>query len=245
MAEQRWPLGIPSRIRPIGLLGAGSSGVVWRARDTERGVDLAVKIVTPVAGSMIDPALRAETEARALARLRGVPGIATLHQVGRTDQGAAWLAQDLIEGTPLVEGAGHDPVALAAIGAQVATVLDRAHRRDVAHGDLQPTNVLVGPDAVVHLVDFGLAGLGFAPDDPGGLTPAFAAPERLRGAPADAASDVWSLGATLAAVLARTDPDDPTGALLIEVAGGCRAPRPEDRPSARAAADALAAVAAH
>jgi serine/threonine protein kinase len=205
-------------------------------------VDLAVKVVAPVQGSLVDPALRAETEARALARLRGVRGIAALHQVGRTDDGAAWLAQDLIEGTTLSAGPPSSPAALAAIGAQVAVVLDHAHDRQVAHGDLQPSNVVIGPASRVHLVDFGLAGLGFAPDDPGGLTPAFAAPERLRGAPADPASDVWSLGATLAAVLAMTDAPDPG---VVEVAASCRAPRPQDRPSARAAADALAAVAAH
>jgi serine/threonine protein kinase len=232
-----WPLGIPTRLRPVKVLGQGASSVVWQVRDTAAGIDLAVKVVSAAPGSVIDPARRAETEARALARLDGLDGVVALHEVGRTEDGAAWLAHDLAAGGSL---AARDPWPsddLASLGATLARTLAAAHGRQVHHGDISPANVLFDDSGRPLLADFGMAGLGHAPDDPGGLTPAFAAPERLRGAPPSAVSDVYSLAATLAAVA-----DGPPDAAVTAVLDRCRAEDPSRRPSAATMSDELGAA---
>ena len=125
-----------------------------------------------------------------------------LHELGLTEDGAAWMACDLVVGGTLADRSPVGTAELAAIGATVAEALAAAHVLEVIHGDVTPTNIVFdGADRSL-LADFGLAGLGQAAGDPGGLTPAFAAPERLRGAVPSAASDVYGLGASLSSVAA-------------------------------------------
>jgi len=262
----RWPLGIPSRLRPVEVLGIGGSSVVWRVRDTEIGADLAVKVIdTPggrgggsggggtgggsVGGVHGGPAdgldLRIETEARALARLRDVDGVLPLHELGLTEDGAAWLACDLVTGGTLADRAPVGAGQLVTIGATVAGTLAAAHLLEVVHGDVTPTNIVFdGADGAL-LADFGLAGLGHAPGDPGGLTPAYAAPERLRGAVPSAASDVYGLGASLASVgtvsvTAATTSPAGLPAELRDVLDRCCVEHPGHRPTAAALAAELA-----
>jgi len=206
--------------------------VVWRVRDTEIGADLAVKVMyTPGGRGGLD--LRIETEARALARLRDVDGVLPLHELGLTEDGAAWLACDLVTGGTLADRAPVGAGQLARIGATVAETLTAAHLLEVVHGDVTPTNIVFdGADRAL-LADFGLAALGHAPSDLGGLTPAYAAPERLRGAVPSAASDVYGLGASLASVAAES------AAELRDVLDRCCAEHPGQRPTAAALASAF------
>lgn len=234
MPTPPWPLGLPTRLRPVGILGVGASSVVWQVRDTEVGADRAVKVVAAAPGSTVDPARRAETEARALARLAGLAGVVELHEVGRTQDGAAWLVYDLVSGGTLAALGPCSDEELVRVGVRLAVTLVGAHRLEVHHGDISPTNVLIDAAGAPLLADFGMAGLGHAPDDPGGLTPAYAAPERLHGAPPSAASDVWSLAATLAAVAGPGLP-----ARTRNVLSCCCAPLPGDRPDAATLADEL------
>lgn len=241
MSEQRFPLGLPTRLRPVCVLGTGATSVVWQVRDTEAGVDLALKVVAPSPGSIVDPGRRAETEARAVARLAGMAGIVGLHEVGRTAAGDAWLVCDLMPGGTLADQAPLACARVASIGAALAAALAGAHRCGVCHGDLTPHNVLFDADGRPAIADFGMAGLSHAPDDPGGLTPAYAAPERLHGAAPSDAADVWSLAATLAAV---RDPDESSSCAtaLEQVLAECRVEPAIRRPDAAALHDALAAV---
>lgn len=234
MPTPPWPLGLPTRLRPVGILGVGASSVVWQVRDTEVGADRAVKVVAAAPGSTVDPARRAETEARALARLAGLAGVVELHEVGRTQDGAAWLVYDLVSGGTLAALGPCSDEELVRVGVRLAVTLVGAHRLEVHHGDISPTNVLIDAAGAPLLADFGMAGLGHSPDDPGGLTPAYAAPERLHGAPPSAASDVWSLAATLAAVAGPGLP-----ARTRNVLSRCCAPLPGDRPDAATLADEL------
>ncbi len=234
MPTPPWPLGLPTRLRPVGILGVGASSVVWQVRDTEVGADRAVKVVAAAPGSTVDPARRAETEARALARLAGLAGVVELHEVGRTQDGAAWLVYDLVSGGTLAALGPCSDEELVRVGVRLAVTLVGAHRLEVHHGDISPTNVLIDAGGAPLLADFGMAGLGHAPDDPGGLTPAYAAPERLHGAPPSAASDVWSLAATLAAVAGPGLP-----ARTRSILSCCCAPLPGDRPDAATLADEL------
>lgn len=251
----RWPLGIPSRLRPVEVLGVGGSSVVWRVRDTEIGADLAVKVVnTPggrgggtgggsVGGLHGGLDLRIETEARALARLRDVDGVLPLHELGLTEDGVAWMACDLVTGGTLADRAPVGPGQLATIGATVAETLTAAHLLEVVHGDVTPTNIVFDGDDRALLADFGLAAIGHVPGDPGGLTPAYAAPERLRGAVPSAASDVYGLGASLASVgtVSVTAAALPTE--LRDVLDRCCVEHPGHRPTAAALAAELAELA--
>lgn len=243
--EPRWPLGIPTRLRPLEVLARGSNSVLWRARDVELGVDVAVKVLVAAAGdrgrARPDPARRIEVEARALARLRGVAGVVVIHELGRTTDGAAWLACELLPGGTLAQQAPLASAEVAGVGAQVATALAAAHRLDVHHGDISPSNIVFSADGAPLLADFGLADLGSPEGDPGGLTPAFAAPERLRGAPPSAASDVHSLAATLDSVWSGPGRGSPVAldAGLRDLLQRSRAAAPAERPTAAELADGL------
>jgi len=230
--EPEWPVGLPTRLRPVGVAGRGISATVWRARDRRHGRDVAVKVLDTG-----DPRraelhrARLELEGRALARLRDVPGVVTVHELGVTADGVGWLVTEFVEEGSLAEvgpasmtiGQLH-PIALALAG-----TLAEVHDREVVHGDLSPANLLVGADGRPRLADFGLAALQPHPVQPGGLTPAFAAPERLAGAPPSAAGDVHALAASLAWVMVTDD----GGGRLADVLAEAQHAEPDERPDAR------------
>ena len=202
--------GLPTRIRLVEPIGTGGSATVWRARDTQVGRDLAVKVIGAVPG--VDPALRGERlerEGRALTRLRHVEGVVALHEIGVTSEGTAWIVMDLAAPGSLRDRFATGAVVLdtRALGARLATTLAHAHFVDVVHGDISPANVLFDALDAPLLVDFNMAailGEGRGAHGPNGCTPAYAAPERLRGAPPDRPSDVHALAATLAEVAGRS-----------------------------------------
>lgn len=222
MGAPRWPLGLPTRLRPKRLLSSASTSQVWHVRDGEAGADRIVKLIVPAAGWSIDPACRIETEARALARLADVEGVILVREAGRSEDGTAWLAYDYVEGATLTDLAPVGAKEARTLGARAAKTLAAAHGRLVCHGDISPSNILVEESGAVWIADFGVADLGGVGSSPTGLTPAFAAPERIRGVRPTAASDVWSLAVTLrwaigpaacgstAELLARATQQDPT-----------------------------------
>jgi serine/threonine protein kinase len=146
-------------------------------------------------------------EARAAARLRH-PGIITVHDRMSGPDGRPWIVMELVDGgslADLIERHGPlPPERVAAIGRQVGAALDAAHGNRITHRDIKPANILLEKDRVV-LTDFGIAALeGDATLTATGMisgTPAFMAPEQVRGLPATAESDLWSLGATLYAAV--------------------------------------------
>ena len=209
MSVDAWPAGLPTRLRPVEVLGRGAQGVVWAARDTAAGRDVAVKLIAA------PEADRFETEARALARLRDVPGIVGVIELGRTARGVGWLVTELVPGGTLADR-GQSTLRvpeLAAIGERLASGLAIAHERGVHHGDITPANVVLDAHGRAELVDFAMASLDAEPGRPPGCTPRFAAPERLRGAAPDPASDVHTLAATLtwAAAFCDADASEPRG----------------------------------
>jgi serine/threonine protein kinase len=218
----RWPVGLPTRLRPIGLLGRGSSAAVWQALDSDSGVEVAVKVLD-------GPALRHEQEARALGRLRGVPGVCAVHELGRTPDGVAWMIIDLAPGGTLADRPPLTPGDAVRVWRITAATLAAVHELELCHGDVTPSNVLLDELDRPLLADFGLAELGPSGTTqlPAGLTPAFAAPERLRGATPTPASDVYALAATLRACLA-----DEASGRLGELLDRCRDARPSARPTA-------------
>lgn len=251
------PVGLPTHLRLIAPVGAGSSATVWKARDTKRGRDVAVKLIDTggrVRPDRLDAAgERLEREVRALARLQDLPGVVAVHECGLTRTGTAWIVTELVAGGSLADRLRDeppDPVAAVDLGAQLAETLAVVHDRGIAHGDLTPSNVLLDGRGRPRLVDLGLAWLdGNA--GTAGCTPAYSPPERLRGAPASPAADMWSLAATLYHAGVGRPPETsgrPDAPLdlppavpeeLALVLRDCLSDRPRLRPAAREVADRL------
>jgi eukaryotic-like serine/threonine-protein kinase len=198
---------IGGRYVVLAELGRGGMGVVWRAEDRVMGRHVAVKELHLPAGLGAEERRlfreRLLREARTAGRLNH-PGIVTVYDVV-TDGGVDHIVMELIEArtlTDVVATSGPlDERSAVAVAQQLLDALSAAHDRGVVHRDVKPSNVMLGARGRVTLTDFGIAQ---AADDPrltttGSLvgSPGYLAPERLEGQPATAASDLWSLGATL------------------------------------------------
>jgi serine/threonine-protein kinase len=190
---------IAGRYRLDELLGQTGMSEVWLATDLELGRHVAIKLLAPNADTA-----RFEREARAVASL-GHPNITQLYDYGQED-GRPYMVLEYLPGGTL-EGRLRDGERLpdeetAAIAAALASGLAHAHSRDVVHRDLKPANVLFDEEGRAKLADFGIARMAAGE---GTLTEAgtvlgtatYISPEQAAGAPASAASDVYSLGVML------------------------------------------------
>src|SRR6266704_211387 len=198
LIADRYALAVP--------IGQGGMGVVWRARDTLLGREVAIKEVRlpPTIPDSERSSMRARVlrEARAAARLNH-PGAVTLYDV-INEQGHAFIVMELINAPTLAQVVGKegplDPFRVAKIGAQVAAALAAAHQAGIVHRDVKPANVMVVADGA-RLTDFGIARVKGDPKlTSTGLivgSPAYMAPEQASGAAAGPEADMWGLGATL------------------------------------------------
>ncbi|HEU4384225.1 MAG TPA: protein kinase [Anaeromyxobacteraceae bacterium] len=188
-------------------VGRGGFGVVYEALDRQLGRSVAFKTLRPtrsVNELAADSILR---EAEAVARLDH-PAIVTLYDVGHCPSGP-YLVEEMLHGETLEERLRGGPLPAregVAIGLEIARGLAHAHGHGVLHRDLKPGNVLLTEDGRVKLLDFGLAHLLGTRGLPGAGTPAYMAPEQLRGEAVDARADVFTLGATLFEMLAGKPP---------------------------------------
>ena len=189
-------------------LGRGGMGVVWSAYDELLHRTVAVKEVHYPDG--IDDDEREKLARRTLREARAVAAVEDPHAVRVFDiveqDGRPWLVMELVAGrtlTDVVRDRGALSVAeVVQVGLALTQALSAAHRAGVLHRDVKPSNVLVRDDGRVALTDFGIATVDSDPSDlttSGQLvgSPAYMAPERVRGERPSPASDVWSLGATL------------------------------------------------
>ena len=197
----------------VSLLGAGGMGEVYRARDLRLDRDVALKVLP--AAALADETARARLlhEARLASRLNH-PSVCTIHEVGEAE-GQLYVAMELVDGEPLsglTAGRALPAERVVRYGRQVADALAHAHERGIIHRDLKSANVVITADGRAKVLDFGLAkriageGWATATTDtqpaftvPGMVagTPAYMAPEQLRGMPADVRSDIWALGVVL------------------------------------------------
>ncbi|MBL8609729.1 MAG: serine/threonine protein kinase [Myxococcales bacterium] len=188
-----------NRYELLRRVGEGAMGVVWHARDRERGIDVALKTMRPELARFPQAVRGLRAEADLCARTEG-PHVVRVLDVS-TRPGEAYVAYELLEGETLKERLERegalDADTTRAIVCQLARALARIHERGVVHRDLKPANVFLVPcdDGGVHvkLLDFGLADDGDHPDDFAG-TPDYMAPEVLLGEQrADRAADLYAL----------------------------------------------------
>ena len=184
-------------------IGRGGAGIVHLAHDEVLGRSVAIKRIGLVPGTTGQDVLRAEREARIAAGINHPHVVSILDLVKDVD--CYWLVMEHVQGRTLSEVVAADgplsPSRAAGILAQAADGLVQATRAGIVHRDVKPSNIMVGEDDHAKLGDFGIARASgdSALTVTGQVTgsPAYLAPEVASGSPAVAASDVWSLGASL------------------------------------------------
>ena len=224
---------IAGRYRLVSRLGSGAMGVVWRAQDERLGRTVAIKQLRAPIGmssTRIEQShQRAQREARIAARLQHPHAVAVYDVVEH--EGRPCLVMEYVASRSLAEVLADGRVLTTAevgtIGAQLASALIAAHEAGIVHRDVKPGNILIEDSGSVKLTDFGIsrASGDVTVTTTGEMlgTPAYISPEVAQGRPADAASDVFSLGATLYAALEGVPPFG-TGtnamALLLRIVHG-------------------------
>ncbi|WP_050432230.1 serine/threonine-protein kinase [Chondromyces crocatus] len=190
------------------VLGKGTTGCVYRARDTRLGRRVAIKVLSPELSQSAqgaEAAARLRREAYAIAALEH-PNAVQVFDFGESFAGP-YIAMELIDGNSLRVWLGAPEVSTALKLrwlADAARALGAAHRAGIIHRDVKPDNILVRNDGMVKVLDFGIAQGGGDPQTLRRLTvegrivgtPAYMSPEQLFDRPLDGRSDQFSLGIT-------------------------------------------------
>ena len=205
------------RYQLLAVLGKGGMATVWRARDTETGLERAIKILHTDVAQRKSYRSRFLAEARTLGRLDH-PNILKVFDVGE-EEGRFWFVAEVVEGGALIdylEQRGKmPPLESLDTTFQVLQALGAAHLEGVVHRDVKPDNILLSPDGRVRLSDFGIARIrnervdhrtrtGVAMGTVGYMAPEQR--ENARGVGPGA--DLYSVGATLYALVTGLEPQD-------------------------------------
>ena len=213
-----------SHYKIISSLGAGGMGEVYLAEDTRLRRRVALKLLPPSFTGDTDRVLRFAQEARAASALTH-PNVCTIHEVGEGEDGRHFIVMEYVEGVTLrrhMMAKRMDVAEVLEVAIQIASGLTAAHSLGVVHRDVKPENVMLRPDGIVKVLDFGLAKLtekqpaadSTIPTQPrvqtetGMLmgTASYMSPEQARGLAVDARTDIWSLGVVLYEMLAGRPP---------------------------------------
>jgi len=191
-----------SHYRIIEKLGEGGMGVVYKAEDLSLERPVALKFLSPRAMGTEEDQERFVHEAKAAASLNH-PNICTIYEIGE-DAGRTFIAMECVEGENLRARMRHAPLPLdeaLTIAADIGRGLAAAHEKGVVHRDIKPANIVVTPNRMVKIMDFGLAHVAGAAQltQPGTTlgTVSYMSPEQARGEDVDGRTDIWSLGVVL------------------------------------------------
>jgi len=201
-----------------GLLGLGGFAAVYRCWQLRVGREVAVKVDNRVLLSERDRR-RFVREVTAAGRLSGHPHVIDVYDAGTLADLRPYLVMELCPAGSLADALRRDgpmsPAEVRDVGISISDALAAAHAAGVLHRDIKPANILVNRYGLVGLSDFGLASIMAAGGQQSAsreaLTPAFAPPEAFRGEEATVAGDIYSLVATLYALLAGRPPRFPDG----------------------------------
>jgi serine/threonine-protein kinase len=259
-----------ARYEVTALLGKGGMGTVYRAIDRELEDEVALKVLLPDAfdeGSGAAQTLKQEIR---LARKITHRNVVRTHDLGEAE-GVRFLTMEFVPGTTLRDILDRRGLVALGPGLQIAKQLCRGlaavHEAGIVHRDIKPPNIMVLPNGVVKLMDFGIARAAGGEDPGDGSTvgtPYYMSPEQARGEAVDERSDIYSVGvvlyemfagqrpsggATPGEVMRRHVSDEPRPltelrpdlpALLERLVASCLAKSPDRRPpSATDLADAL------
>ncbi len=188
-----------------GPIGHGGMGVVWKAHDPDLSRTVAIKVLAAHLAQSRTARQRFQREARAAAAISH-PHVLTIHHVDEHNQ-TPFLVMEYVSGGSLKEYVAArgklNPVQAIQLSCQIAQGLAAAHAQGVIHRDVKPGNVMLHEGGVrVRLADFGLARVAFdnselTSHDQAVGTPAYMAPEQLRGDRIDARADLFSLGCVM------------------------------------------------
>ncbi len=205
----------------VSLLGAGGMGEVYVATDMRLKRRIALKVLSARLTRQAEALRRFEHEAQAASALNH-PNILTIFEFGESN-GLYFMASELVEGETLRARLGRGPVPVVQaldIAWQVAGALAAAHARGIWHRDIKPENIVIRPDGLVKLLDFGIAKLAEMDSAPQPSGPAmteagmvlgtlkYMSPEQARGVKVDGRSDIFSLGAVLYEMIEGREPFD-------------------------------------
>jgi hypothetical protein len=204
---------LAGRYRLQSQIAAGGVGEVWQAEDTLLTRPVAVKLLRAELAGHTETLARFRAEARHAGALSH-PAIARVYDYGDpVPPLPAFLVMELVDGPSLAAVLAAAPLGAAQtmdVVAQVAAGLQTAHAAGLVHRDIKPANLLLAADGQVKITDFGIAHVaGSVPVTRTGIvmgTPAYLAPERVSGASATPAADLYSLGVVAYECLARSAP---------------------------------------
>ena len=258
----------------IGVLGSGGFATVYRTWQVAVSRETAVKVDSRALHSERDQR-RFFREVAAAGRLSGHPHVIDVYDAGTLRDGRPYMVMELCPGGSLHDEVQRNgpmtPAAVCQLGVGLADALAAAHELGILHRDLKPANILINRYGVVGIADFGLASIiaagGMQSVTREALTPAFAPPESFQAVEPSPAADIYSMAATLYALMAGHPPHFPASgespgvwALLarhgqrvedvpdapprmMDILQACLAADPAQRlPSAAALRDELAAL---
>ncbi len=236
----------PNQIGPyevIRELGRGGMGVVYLANDTRLDRQVAIKALPTELAADPGRLDRFEREAKTLASLNH-PNLAGIYGVEEQD-GARYLILEYVEGETLEHALDRGPMPVddaIELAVQIAAGIEAAHDAGVIHRDLKPANIVITPDGVAKVLDFGLARIEDGSSSTGAYdaetlsmqrqqhsptiegailgTAAYMSPEQARGRRVDKRTDIWSFGVVLYEMLTGQSPfrgetaSDSIGAVL-------------------------------
>jgi Protein kinase domain len=200
----------------IDVLGAGGFATVYRTWQAAVGRETAVKVDSRALHSERDQR-RFFREVTAAGRLSGHPHVIDVYDAGTLRDGRPYMVMELCPGGSLNDELRRNgplaPTSVCQIGVNLADALAAAHALGILHRDLKPANILVNRYGVVGIADFGLASIIVASGEQSAsrdaLTPAYAPPESFREEEPSPAADVYSMAATLYALMAGRPPRFP------------------------------------